>query len=82
MSLQEKLAAQRQASAGRIPPEKRAIMERVTNEQRSPSVLGRARKVGDAAPTFSLVNHDGRTIAASDLTSRGPLVVSFFRGSW
>jgi hypothetical protein len=79
MSLQEKLAAQRAASAQRIPPEKRAIMERVTAEQRAPAVIGRALAVGAAGPSFSLPNHDGRTVT---VPGGRPAVVSFFRGAW
>jgi peroxiredoxin len=33
-------------------------------------------------PAFDLANHDGRRVASEDLIGGGPLVLSFFRGSW
>ncbi|MBL0899450.1 MAG: redoxin domain-containing protein [Reyranella sp.] len=82
MSLAEKLAATRAASAGRIPPERAAIMERATNDLRKSGILGRIVGVGRRAPAFELANHDGRRVASSDLLAGGPLILSFFRGSW
>lgn len=82
MSLAEKLAATRAASAGRIPPERAAIMERATDDLRKSGILGRIVGVGRRAPAFELANHDGRRVASSDLLAGGPLILSFFRGSW
>ena len=39
-------------------------------------------KVGDKAPDFALPNGDGKTVSLSDYTSRGPVVVIFYRGFW
>jgi peroxiredoxin len=39
-------------------------------------------KVGDKAPDFALPNGDGKTVSLSDYTSRGPVVVVFYRGFW
>ena len=82
MSVADKLAATRAASASRIPPEKAAIMERATEDLRRSGILDRIVKVGSPAPSFALANHDGRRFASADLLARGPLVLSFFRGSW
>jgi len=82
MSLADKLAATRAASAGRIPPEKAAIMHRATEDLRRSGIMDRIVNVGAAAPAFALANHDGRRVASGDLLARGPLVISFFRGSW
>ena len=41
-----------------------------------------APKVGDKAPDFSLPNADGKPVSLSDYTSRGPVVVIFYRGYW
>jgi hypothetical protein len=82
MSLEEKLAATRAMVATRIPPERRAIMERVTDELRKSGILGRIAPVGRPAPSFELANHDGRRVSSADLLAGGPLVLSFFRGSW
>jgi hypothetical protein len=82
MSLKEKLDATRAASAARRPPEQRAIMERANNDLRASGILNRVAAVGQVAPTFTAQNHDGGTVSSSDLLARGPLVLSFFRGSW
>lgn len=82
MTLAEKLEATRVASAGRIPPERAAIMERATNDLRKSGILDRIVAVGKQAPAFELANHDGRRVASADLLAGGPLVLSFFRGSW
>jgi len=43
---------------------------------------GQALKVGSAMPPFMLPNAVGRLIASDELLAKGPLVVTFFRGSW
>jgi hypothetical protein len=82
MSLADKLAATRAASAARIPPDRAAIMERATEDLRRSGILDRVVKVGSPAPAFELAGHDGRRIASAELLAGGPMVVSFFRGSW
>jgi hypothetical protein len=82
MSLADKLAATRAASEKRIPPDRAAIMERATEDLRRSGILDRIVAVGSPAPAFELAGHDGRRIASSELLAAGPMVVSFFRGSW
>jgi hypothetical protein len=78
MSLKEKLEATR----ARIPADKRDIMERAANALRASGILQKVAAVGDVAPAFSAANYDGRTTSSAELLARGPLVMSFFRGSW
>jgi hypothetical protein len=82
MSLADKLAAMRAASAARIPPDKAAIMHRATDDLRKSGILDRIVKVGGPMPAFELANHDGKRVSSRDLLARGSLVLSFFRGSW
>ena len=82
MSLAEKLEATRTASAGRIPPDRQAIMHRATEDLRNSGAMDRIVRVGSPAPVFELANHDGRRVSSADLLAAGPLVISFFRGSW
>src|SRR5476651_487023 len=82
MSLEEKLAAMRAAAATRIPPERQAIMHRATEDLRKSGILDRIVKVGQRMPAFELDDHDGRRVSSEDLLGGGPLVLSFFRGSW
>jgi hypothetical protein len=82
MSLEKKLAATRAAAASRIPRERQAIMHRATEDLRKSGILGRIVPVGARMPAFDLANHDGRRVSSEDLLAGGPLVLSFFRGSW
>ena len=82
MSLEQKLAATRAASAARIPPDRQAIMHRATEDLRNSGILDRIVPVGARIPEFELANHDGRRVSSRDLLAGGPMVLSFFRGSW
>ena len=82
MSLEDKLAAVREASAKRIPPERLAIMHRATEALRSSGALDRVIKPGTKAPDFTLDDQNGNPVALSALTARGPVVMSVFRGFW
>jgi hypothetical protein len=82
MSLEDKLAATRAASAGRIPADRQAIMHRATEDLRKSGILDRIVPVGGRAPGFELANHDGRRVSSAELLAGGPMVLSFFRGSW
>jgi hypothetical protein len=82
MSLEDRLAATRAASAGRIPPDRQAIMHRATEDLRKSGILDRIVPVGARAPDFELANHDDRRVSSAELLAGGPMVLSFFRGSW
>ena len=82
MSLADKLSAMRAASAGRVPADKQAIMHRATEDLRRSGILDHIVPVGGRMPPFDLANHDGRRVASNDLLAGGPMVLSFFRGSW
>ena len=82
MSLEEKLAVVRAGAATRIPPDKQAIMHRATEDLSKSGILDRIVPVGAKMPAFTLANHDGRRVSSNGLLAAGPLVLSFFRGSW
>jgi len=82
MTLAETLQGIREASAKRIPPERAAIMHRATEELRASGIMERVIKVGDRLPAFALPNAYGRDVCSTDLLAKGPLVLTFFRGSW
>ncbi len=87
-SLKDELAAIRRAAEGedgkpgRIPADLLPIMHRVTADQRASGFRARMPAVGQAAPRFALPDQDGAIVASADLLARGPLIVSFFRGTW
>ena len=41
-----------------------------------------AINIGDNAPPFLLPNQKGKLISLTDLLAKGPVVVTFYRGSW
>lgn len=86
-SLQQKLDEFRKAFDSGGPPynaPREAIekMHRATAELKATGIENRALKVGDRAPSFTLFNQDHVEVASTELLSRGPLVISFFRGHW
>ena len=87
MALQDRLNAfKADFEAGRLalkpPKEALAIMHRGTAELIQSGQAQRAKKAGDAAPEFTLLDPDGKPVASRDLLAKGPLVVSFYRGVW
>jgi hypothetical protein len=82
MSLEEKLAAIREMGKSRQPPEVRAVMHRATEDLRASGIMDRVAKVGASAPDFTLPNQAGQAVSLSALRTRGPVVLSFYRGRW
>jgi len=80
MTLEEKLAAIREASRARIPSELRDVMERGTERLRASGIM--LVRAGQAAPDFTLPDDAGHPIGLKDLRARGPVVLSFYRGRW
>ena len=82
MALEDTLRGLREASAKRIPPDRAAIMHRATEDLRASEIMKRVIKPGDRLPQFALPNAYGREIRSAGLLAMGPLVLTFFRGSW
>jgi hypothetical protein len=82
MSLEESLAKLREASAGRIPEEKRAIIGAANQGLRDSGILESAIKVGDTLPPFALKNAHGVEVTSADLLAKGAVVLTVFRGHW
>lgn len=78
----EKFQAERAGAGGpALSGEDRALMEQSAAElaARMPEP---GLPVGTPAPDFSLPNAFGRPVRLSDLTARGPVVLTFYRGAW
>ncbi|MGW1870870.1 peroxiredoxin-like family protein [Streptomyces mauvecolor] len=65
-----------------IPAELREIMIRAGQELADSGQADRALSVGAQAPHFSLPSATGRTITLADLLTKGPAVLTFYRGAW
>jgi peroxiredoxin len=59
-----------------------ARMQRATDELIESGQAQRAKKAGDTAPEFTLLDPDGKPVASRELLAKGPLVISFYRGVW
>ncbi|MEL6616132.1 MAG: peroxiredoxin-like family protein [Bacteroidota bacterium] len=46
------------------------------------AAANRALAVGETAPDFALPTASGESVRLSDLTARGPVVLTFYRGAW
>jgi peroxiredoxin len=57
-------------------------MHRATAELKASGLAGKALKVGDKAPEFTLKDAEGNIVSSAELLKKGPLVVSFYRGVW
>ncbi len=82
MKLQEKLDAFRKNFEKQVPPEALEIMHRATEDLRNSGIMDRAVKVGDKAPDFTLRNTSGHEASLSQLLSKGPVILGFYRGRW
>jgi hypothetical protein len=82
MALQDKLDAIREMAKTRIPSEARAVMERSTDDLRASGIMSRVARVGQPAPDFTLPDAAGRLVSLKEMVTRGPVVLSFYRGRW
>lgn len=87
MSLQAKLDAfKADFEAGKppynVPPSVIQVMHRATAELIASGAADKALKAGDKAPAFTLNDPEGKPVSSTDLLSKGPLVISFYRGVW
>ncbi|OZC04371.1 peroxiredoxin-like family protein [Rubricoccus marinus] len=82
MSLRQDLKASNDAGRARIDADTLAVMDRATDAVRASGLADSALTVGDSAPTFSLPNASGETVALSDVLASGPVILTFYRGGW
>ena len=86
-SLQQKLDEFKKTFESGAPPynaphEAIEKMHRATDDLKASGIEDRALRVGDRTPSFTLFNQEHIEVSSAGLLSKGPLVVSFFRGHW
>jgi hypothetical protein len=69
--LAERLDTIRQGADKRIPPDKRSIMHRATDDLRASGILDGVIKVGDPLAAFALKNAFGQECARPSLSLKG-----------
>ena len=82
MSLQDKLDAIKERSKIKHPPERRALMLKSIEELQNSNIIEQALNVGAKAPDFTLKNQNREDVNLAALLSKGPAVLSVYRGKW
>ncbi|CAH1194886.1 Thiol-disulfide oxidoreductase ResA [Paenibacillus allorhizoplanae] len=81
MSMKEQLEQAKSGFIARVPVEAQSqIFRHIAEQQQSGRVYG--LKVGDIAPNFVLTNPLGEQITLYDELIKGPVILTFYRGSW
>lgn len=65
-----------------VPAETMQLLQQAGQEIAALGIEQQALKTGDRCPDFSLNNGRGEAITSQQLLSKGPLVISFYRGAW
>jgi hypothetical protein len=81
-SLQEQLDGFKRQFVATAPPEAVAVILETTEALVRSGIAEQALKKGTNAPDFALPNVRGEMVVLSDLLTRGPAVVAFYRGVW
>ncbi len=82
MGLNDEIAKYLEKVGPNMPVEVKKGLATALDKLRAQKITSQARRVGDHAPDFTLANHRGRLVSTIMLRKAGPLVLSFYRGSW
>jgi peroxiredoxin len=82
MTLENDLARQRRAAWEARSPEERVARAEAVGDVERTGLARDALGVGEVIPRFVLPDAGGRRVDIADLLAAGPVVVSFYRGSW
>ncbi|MFI9815966.1 peroxiredoxin-like family protein [Saccharothrix variisporea] len=80
MSVNAELRAFYDSRQQQIPADVRAVMQRAARELEEADLRPLAE--GATAPSFVLPSATGDLVSSEDLLADGPLVLTFYRGSW
>lgn len=78
----EELAGIAQNTRDMLPAEALTVIDETNVRLAESGVLDAAVKTGENAPGFSLPDALGNTVALSQLLTKGPVVLTFYRGHW
>ena len=81
-TLKEKLDIRSQASSKKMPDEIKAVMKKGLQDLKDSGIEKRTLKVGKTLPSFSLKDARGIITPIKNIYSKGPLVITFYRGHW
>lgn len=81
-TLASRLKARADEGAKTADPAVRAEYARGIEAVAQSGILDSAKKAGDRAPDFTLTDADGEKVSLSQLLKDGPVVLTWYRGSW
>lgn len=81
-SLTQQIAAYEELKKQKVPAATLQLMADATRQLVASGIEEQALQVGDKIPDFSLPNALGQLVNIRDLTRQGPVIISFYRGSW
>lgn len=70
------------AGGRKAKPEFMHMVDKLLAEQAEFRKGANALKLGQQVASFSLPNQKGESVSLADLLAKGPVVVTFYRGSW
>jgi len=82
MTLTHQLKTQRQQSESRREKRQVDVMHRATSDLLKKGIEKTALQTGDFMPRFQLENTRGALLDSCDALKSGPVILSFYRGSW
>ncbi|MDZ4834923.1 MAG: peroxiredoxin-like family protein [Candidatus Melainabacteria bacterium] len=82
MSLKQQLEALAAQSKSKKTDESKAVMQNALDALEKSGIVEQVLKDGARTPDFALPNAVGKTITLKQLLSKGPVVVTFYRGGW
>jgi hypothetical protein len=82
MTLNEILRQMKAASLTKTPPEAAAIMANTKAQLEASGIINMALGPGQTAPDFELRDWQDNLFNSTEILARGPLVLTFYRGSW
>lgn len=81
-ALKTQLDAMRENFATKAPADVIALYDKGIRDVAASGVTDTALKVGAKAPEFTLPDAKGESVALATLLSKGPVVVTWYRGAW
>jgi hypothetical protein len=82
MTLNQTLQKMKAASLAKIRPEAAAIMASTKAQLKASGIIKMALGPGQKAPDFELKDWQDNLFKSTEILARGPLVLTFYRGSW
>lgn len=81
-AFQQELVATAQHLASALPPEAARTIDGGIAAVEASGQAAHVRQAGQAAPDFTLPDAAGQPVTLSALLAQGPVVLTFYRGSW